>query len=423
MHLIPGATRPRLPGAAVVLPVALCLTLAAVLSGCGADASRTTAASDTVPPYYAETIAILPPAYDNPLNLSIRNTATGLESAALRVSSPYQSIGFVAGTGKPNWWIVGAQPWHPANYDNSAQPVKLYLATMEPVVEDGNPMSEDMLTPLPVAPVQASQLINRTAASSSVRQLAAATVSPDGRRLALVFTQDDTYEVSVYPVTGHAAARTWSDRVEPTSRSFEWGFSLTWLSDDKTLAVGVATGNAMTDTTAAVRYLNTASPGSSLAQASRTVTLSFPAKKAKTGTPDGCYGVPVATSDGRRVFCSGTATYPVNAAGATEVGIWVFSALDRDSDRSLERAHDLLRAVWHRLPPHPVGQPARHAPHRERDEHAEPGGAAVPAQRRRHAAAASLEGPDPPPGPGQHHRAVHRLVTVRSRREGHPSVR
>ena len=328
MHLIPRATRPRLPGAAVVLPVALCLTLAAVLSGCGADAgaSRTAAASDTVPPYYAETIAILPPAYDNPLNLSIRNTATGLESAALRVSSPYQSIGFVAGTGKPNWWIVGAQPWHPVNYDNSAQPVKLYLATMEPVVEDGNPMSEDMLTPLPVAPVQASQLVNGTAASSSVRQLAAATVSPDGRRLALVFTQDDTYEVSVYPVTGHAAARTWSDRVEPTSGSFESGFSLTWLSDNKTLAVGVATLNAMADSTAAVRYLNTASPSSSLAQASRTVTLSFPAKKAKTGTPDGCYGVPIATSDGRRVFCSGAATNPVNAAGATEVGIWVFSA-------------------------------------------------------------------------------------------------
>ena len=82
----------------------------------------------------------------------------------------------------------------------------------------------------------------------------------------------------------------------------------------------------MVDTTAAVRYLNTASPGSSLAEASRTVTLSFPAKKAKAGTPDGCYGAPVATSDGQRVLCSGAATYPVNAGGATEVGLWVFSA-------------------------------------------------------------------------------------------------
>jgi len=37
--------------------------LLAALSGCGAGATapRTAATSDTVPPYYAETIAILPP--------------------------------------------------------------------------------------------------------------------------------------------------------------------------------------------------------------------------------------------------------------------------------------------------------------------------------------------------------------------------
>jgi hypothetical protein len=114
--------------------------------------------------------------------------------------------------------------------------------------------------------------------------------------------------------------------VNPTFKPFQWGFSLTWLSDDKTLAVGIATADAMIDGTASVSYLNTASPSSSLAKASRTVTLSFPAKKAKTGTPDGCYGAPVATSDGQRVLCPGAATYPVNAGGATEVGLWVFSA-------------------------------------------------------------------------------------------------
>ena len=103
------------------------------------------------------------------------------------------------------------------------------------------------------------------------------------------------------------------------------GFSLTWLSDNKTLAVGIATTDAKAGPTAAVRYLNTASPGSSLAEASRTVTLSFPANKAKAGTPDGRYGTPVATSDGQRVLCSGVATHPVNAGGTTEVGIWVFS--------------------------------------------------------------------------------------------------
>jgi hypothetical protein len=324
-----SAARPRVLSAAVALPPALCLTLVAALSGCGSAAtvSGTAATSDAVPPSYAETIAILPPAYDSPLNVSIRDTATGGEYAALRAPQPDKSVGFVVGTGKPNWWLAGVQPWHPVRYDNSAQPATLYLVTAEATMADGSPFTDYTMRPLPVAPMLASQLINGTAASSSDRQLAAATVSPDGRRLALVTTQGHAYQVSVYPVTGPAATRTWSDRVDPTSKSFEWGFSLTWLSDNKTLAVGMATGQAMADTTAAVRYLNTASPSSSLAQASRTVALSFPARKLKTGTPDGCHGVPVATSDGQRVLCSGTATYhPENQAGATEVGIWVFSA-------------------------------------------------------------------------------------------------
>ena len=309
-----------MPGAAVALLAVLSLTLVAVLAGCSTGA----ATSDAVWPYYAETIAIHPPAYDSPLNLSIRDTATGEESAALRV--PDGSIGFVVGTGLQDQWIVGAQPWHPVRYDNSAQPAKLYLARLNPTLMDGQPINQPMLTPLPAPPMQASQLIDGTAGTSSIRQLAAATLSPDGRRLALVTTQADTYQVEVYPVTGNAAARTWSGQVNPRSKAFEWGFSLTWLSDDKTLAVGVTTADAMVDSTAAVRYLNTASPSSSLAKASRTVTLSFPAKKAKTGTPDGCSGAPVATSDGQRVLCSGTATSVVNAADATEVGLWVFSA-------------------------------------------------------------------------------------------------
>lgn len=325
----PQAARPRLPLSPTVALLAVpALTLAVALSGCGAGASGRAATSDTVPPYYAETIAIQPPAYDSPLNVSIRSTATGEESAALRALPPYQSIGFVAGTGKPNWWIAGAQRWDPVNDDNSAQPAKLYLATMEATTMDGNPFTEDMLTPLPAAPMPASQLIDGTAVRSGVRQLAAATVSPDGKRLAVAVTQADTYQVSVYPVTGDAPARTWSGRVSPTPTPFTWGFSLTWLSDDKTLAVGIGTGtgDAKADRTVAVSYLNTGSASSSLAEASRTVTLSFPAQQAKSGTPDACYGAPVATSDGQKVLCPGAATYPANAGGATEVGLWVFSA-------------------------------------------------------------------------------------------------
>ncbi|HVT68836.1 MAG TPA: hypothetical protein VHF26_13885 [Trebonia sp.] len=332
MHPIPRAGRPRLLlAAAAALPAALCLTLAAVLSGCGSHAGASPAASsdmapDTVWPYYAETVAIRPPAYDSPLNVSIRSTVTGDESAALRAPQPDESVGFVVGTGQPGRWIVGVQPWHPVRYDNSAQPAKLYLATLNPVTADGETLNDPTLTPLPPPPMRASQLINGTAQGSSARELAAATLSPDGRRLALLTTQRDTYQVSVYPVTGDAAARTWSGRVSPESRSFDWGWSLTWLSGDKTLAVGVAADDGTAGRTAAVHYLNTASPSSSLAKASRTVTLSFPARKAKTGTPDGCSGAPVVTGDGQRVLCSGAATFPVNPGGATEVGLWVFSA-------------------------------------------------------------------------------------------------
>ena len=125
----------------------------------------------------------------------------------------------------------------------------------------------------------------------------------------------------------------------------------------------------MVDSTAAVRYLNTASPSSSLAKASRTVTLSFPAKKAKTGTPDGCYGAPIATSDGQRVLCSGAATYPVNAGGATEVGLWVFSARTGMLTAAWNKhticcalsSTDFPRILW--VSPH------GDAPHRRRNEH------------------------------------------------------
>jgi hypothetical protein len=312
---------------AVLLGVAG-LALAVVLTSGTSSGNASGATSDTVPAYYAETIAIRPPAYDSPLNLSIRFTNGGGEKAALRLPQPDESIGFVVGTGQPRRWIVGALPWHPLPYDNSAQPAQLYLATLVSTTVDDNPMDSPSLTPLPVAPMRATQLIDGTADRSEARQLAAATLSPDGRRLALVTTQGNAYQVSVSPVTGHGATRTWSGQVNASSKPFEWGFSLTWLSDDKTLAVGIATGaaDAMADSTAAVRYLNTASPGSSVAAASRTVTLSFPAQKAKAGTPDGCYGAPVAASDAPRVLCPGTATHRPNDGGATAVGLWVFSA-------------------------------------------------------------------------------------------------
>jgi hypothetical protein len=349
VRLFLRAARPRLrPRAAVVLPAVVALTLAAALSGCRASASGAAATSDTVPPYYAETIAIQPPAYDSPLNVSIRDTTTGQETAALRALPPYQSIGFVVATGKPNWWIAGAQLWHPVNYDNSAQPAKLYLATMEATEEDGNPLNQYMLTPLPVTPMLATQLIDGTAASSGVQQLAAATASPDGKRLALVITRGDTYQVSVYPVTGAAAVRTWSGEVSPTVQPFAWGFSLTWLSDDKTLAVGIAQFAGGSEP-----YRHHILPGAEGEDRH--------ARRLLRGSGRDQRRTASALPGGRHL--------PRERRRRDRGGAVGVLRPDRRADRGLEQAHDLLRADWHRIPPHPVGQPARHARHRERNEH------------------------------------------------------
>jgi hypothetical protein len=291
-----------------------------------ASASASPAAvPGTVPEYYAETTAARAPAYDNPDNITIRDTYTAAVLATVRPPRPYQTFGLVTGTGMPDVWVVGAQPWHPESLDNSAQPVTLLTLTFDPGSK------RTTLTRLPVPPVHASPLESPAPVYSGGEQLAAVALSPNGIQVAAVMMTLGAFEVRDYTVTTGAVS-TWSQRLTPSGGVFEWQFSLTWLDDSRTLAVGYRYGTpVVASQSSTVLYLDTTRPAGELAAASRRVVLSFPKAKPPATfkgpfPPDGCAGPPVATSDGQTVLCSGVAATPVNYAGATEVGVWVFSA-------------------------------------------------------------------------------------------------
>jgi hypothetical protein len=323
----------------------LSVSLALVLAGCSQPASRppagaaTTAApgtaatvpaspvgaKDVVWPYYAELNAVSHPLYRNPTELTIRSTGTAAVLATVRPPAPFQTFGLLTGGTVPDQWVVGAQPWHPVRVDdNSAQPVTLFSLTFDPATK------RTTLTRLPVQPVLSAALVSGAPWASGKEQLAAVQLSPDGARLAAVVLTPGAFQVRVYPLAG-GAVRTWSQPL-PASRAYEAQFSLTWLAGSRTLAVGFKIGYDVPVTQPTVTFLDTGGPGGALTTAGRRITLTFPAAKPPTSfqgpfPPDGCVGPPVVTSHGQTVLCSGLAAAPENAAGATGVGIWLFSAV------------------------------------------------------------------------------------------------
>lgn len=325
---------------------ALALALILVLSGCSQPAPRPpaglgstaasgttsaaaapaspSAAKDTVWPYYAELNAVQHPLYRNPSDLTIRSTGTAAVLATVRPPAPYQTFGLLAGGTVADQWVVGAQAWHPVRVDdNSAQPVTLFALAFDPATRRAT------LTPLPIPPILSAALVSGATWASGKDQLAAVQLSPDGTRLAAMVITPGAFQVRVYAEPG-GAARTWSQPL-PASQSDEAQFSLTWLAGSRTLAVGFKIGYDVPISQPTVTFLDTTGPGGALAAAGRTITLSFPEAKPPTSfqgpfPPDGCWGAPVVTGDGQTVLCSGLALTPTNFAGATAVGIWLFSA-------------------------------------------------------------------------------------------------
>jgi hypothetical protein len=326
---------------------------------------------------YAQTTAASALGYAGPREVTIRRTGTAALLATVSPPSPYQTFAFVAGTGEPDRWIVGAQRWRPirlgnrARLDNSAQPVTLFLLSYRPA------SGRVTAARLPAPPMLASELITdgsplAVAGSARAGQLAAVTLSADGRRLALLTTTAAGYQVHVYPVGTPTAAspttaslttassapaspstaspataststastaaadgtvRTWTERSAAGADPAIWAFSLTWLGDNQTLAIGITDRGTATAIRghSSVLWLDTAHPAGDLATAGKTVPLTFPAPTSAPTlggrhTPNGCTGAPVPASDGRTVLCSGTAAFPVIMAGATSVGIWIFAA-------------------------------------------------------------------------------------------------
>ena len=340
------AARPWLPLVlAFTVFAGLCLTVLTLLPSGPPALSKPVAISYSDPDpdpssgvwsAYAQTTAASAPGYASPRDVTIRKTGTAAVLATVTPPRPYQTFAFVAGTGEPDRWIAGAQLWRPVDLDNSAQPVTLFLLTFYPTEK------RVTVTRLPAPPMLASGLITdgsplAVAGPASAGQLAAVTLSPNGRRLALLTTTAAGYQVRVYPVAGGSTAgdtaKTWTEQSVASADTATRAFSLTWLKDNRTLVIGITDRGAAKAIRghSSVLWLDTARVAGALATASTTVPLTFPAPTSTPtfggpNAPNGCTGAPVPASDGRTVLCSGTAAFPVNMAGATSVGIWIFSA-------------------------------------------------------------------------------------------------
>jgi hypothetical protein len=316
------------PGA-LVLAAILCLGVA----GCGPSPVSAPAEpgpaveTSVVPSYYAETTAARSPAYSSPDNISIRDTSTGAIVATVKPPRPYQSFGYVYSTGIPDTWVAGAQPWHPIRLDNSAQPVTLFDVTYYPATRRVE------ISKLPVPAVPGTDLA-AVALSSDGTGLAEVTLVPG--RLTRSSTgspaQAGVAVLRVYTLTGGAGEARVSSR--PLASAAEVmslaDYSLTWLDDGQTLAIGGLFGSVTPVRQATVvHYVDASVPGR-LADV-RTVALKFPAPgtatfDATTAAPTGCGGPPIATSDGNSIVCGGLAATAMNWAGYTNVGIWAFDA-------------------------------------------------------------------------------------------------
>lgn len=285
-----------------------------------AGSSPAGAVSQAVPSYYAEATAARGPGHDGPDEITIRVTRTGAALATVRPRAPYQSFGYLYATGRPDIWIAGAQRWHPVRQDNSAQPVTLFTVTFSPVTR------KVTLSRLPV-PVLPGSALAAVALSPDGGRLAVATLAPPGGRSR---RRPGGIRLSVYPLAGSAAAAATRELAAIPYPAAAGEYSLTWLADGQTLAVGgpLGTGGPGAPTPAAVVYADGASPGLPLL---KTVRLSFPrggreSIGSATAPPQTCAGAPLVTSGGQSVICAGAAATVLNFGGAVNVGVWEFSA-------------------------------------------------------------------------------------------------
>jgi hypothetical protein len=321
----PRADRSFVAGATSVVAV-LCLAL----GGCAARPviyqPQTEASAAVVPDYYAETTAALNPAY-SPDDINFRDTDTGAIAATVKPPHPYQSFGYVFATDIPNTWVAGAQPWHPVQDVNSAQPVTLFEVSFNPATRRVE------TSELPVPPILGTELVT-VALSPDAAMLAEVTLTlgPVVRSSTGSPNQTGVAVLRVYTMTGGTGKPRVSSRTLATSSNANYlaDYSLTWLGNGQTLAVGGTFGSVVPlRPVPAILSVDTSVPGRLAAV--KTVALKFPPPgqatfDAKTAVPTGCWGAPIATSDGDGIVCGGLAATAMNAGGYTNVGIWGFDA-------------------------------------------------------------------------------------------------
>jgi hypothetical protein len=263
-----------------------------------------------VPAYYAALTTTGAAGRVGPLDITIRDTTSGVILATIAPPPGFATFSLVSGGTGEGEFLVAAQRWDLTQPDGplpapvNASPVKLYTLRFDAAA------GVTTLTPLPVPEIPGTQFWS-------------AALSPDGSKVAIAVTPAGTdlpgppQQVRIYTLPD-GAERIWtaaglgevftSWRLDPRA--------LSWSADDRTLAVN------WRDPAPTVRLLDTQAAGGSLLAASR-LTVST------DGTAFACTGDAVLTAGGTLLICAGNAD-PASQAGpvqaARQVGFGEFSA-------------------------------------------------------------------------------------------------
>jgi hypothetical protein len=325
-----GALSPLLAAAAVVLVVALAVTLGTVLPSHRPPAGSGGAGAAGVPPYYAALTATGTPAAGHPVTLTVRSTFTGRVLTTVTAPRPYGTFNLVEGTADDRTFLVGAQVWHPREIppgnvnglNNIPEPVRLYLLHFDPST------GRTSLTALPIPQLNGQYLQE-------------ASISPDGTRVAVGYDAPQAghpgvYETSVLIYALPAGAEH-TLSLTPAQVKTSGGLALdrdnpatiAWAADNRTISFTWGGGDA---TTNGVHVLDTdvTGPGTLLSRSRLVLPL--------TGTGYGssdfmCSSDPFLSANGAYVLCGGYtipkgsvtrgASYP---AGPVTQGFGEFSA-------------------------------------------------------------------------------------------------
>lgn len=288
-----GPLSPLLAAAAVVLVVALSVTLGTVLLSRRPPAGSGDGGTAGVPPYYVALTATGTPAASHPVTLTVRSTFTDRVLATVTAPRPYGTFNLVEGTADDRTFLVGAQVWHPSEPGDISQPVRLYLLRFDPSTE------RTSLTALPIPQFNGEYLQE-------------ASISPDGTRVAVGYNAPQAghqgiYETSVriYTLPG-GAERTLS--LTPTQDKTAGGLALdrdnpatiAWAADDRTISFTWGGGDA---TTNGVHVLDTNVKGSgTLLSASRLV---MPFTSTAGSSNFECTSDPFLSANGAYILCGG----------------------------------------------------------------------------------------------------------------------